>query len=410
MDQRNINSDLPIVFHARCVTGVGGGPEKTILNSGRFLRPRGYRSVCGYMHPPGDLGFEDLIHRAEVAETELLSFPDLGVTDLRVLFRMIAWCRRNRVAIWHGHDYKSDLFGLIARRFWNMKLVTTVHGWGVQKTRRSPFYNAIDRKCLPFYDEVICVSDDIYRTARACGVIRSRCHPIHNGIDVEQFCVRDSHRSSKVTGPIRIGAMGRLSGEKGFDLLIDAIVRLNHAGVDCRLEIAGEGVQRVALERQILDLDAAQWVTLPGHIMDVKRFYADLDLFALSSRSEGLPNVLLEAMAMQVPVVATRVGGVSRLIESGRNGILVSPESADQLQKAIARLVVSDHLRKKLSAAARETIERDYGFANRMDKIAAIYDRLLGGSALQDRDRRLAEGADRPALSVSAGVNGQVSQ
>src|SRR3954468_3699772 len=102
-----------VVLDARVVTGTGGGPDKTILNSPRFLEGTGYRMLCAYMHAPGDPGFEDLRRRAKHRRARLLSVQDRGALDWRVFTRMLALCRRERVAIWHGHDYKSDLLGLM---------------------------------------------------------------------------------------------------------------------------------------------------------------------------------------------------------------------------------------------------------------------------------------------------------
>ena len=113
-----------MVLHTRGVTGCGGGPEKTILNSPRFLRPLGYDSICAYMHPPGDTGFEELQRRAVQSDAVLKSVPDRGPLDWRVVRRMVEICRRENVAIWHGHDYKSNAVGLLVRKFWPMKLVS----------------------------------------------------------------------------------------------------------------------------------------------------------------------------------------------------------------------------------------------------------------------------------------------
>jgi glycosyltransferase involved in cell wall biosynthesis len=103
-----------------------------------------------------------------------------------------------------------------------------------------------------------------------------------------------------------------------------------------------------------------------------------MDIYALSSRREGLPNVLLEAMAMSVPVVATRVAGVPHLIAHGANGLLTEPGSGDQLADAIARLLDDAPLRSRLAEAGRATVVSRYSFEARMAKVAAIYDELLG--------------------------------
>ena len=117
-----------VVLETRVVNGTGGGPDKTILNTPRFLAGTGYPTLCAYMHPPGDPGFETLRKKAEQWQAPLFSIPDRGFWDWRVIGKLLEVCRRERVAIWHGHDYKSNALGLLLRRFWPMRLVTTVHG------------------------------------------------------------------------------------------------------------------------------------------------------------------------------------------------------------------------------------------------------------------------------------------
>src|SRR4051795_9850116 len=100
--QQHAETEMPVVLDTRVVSGAGGGPEKTILNSPRFLVPAGYRMLCAYMHPPGDPGFEVLRRRAEAWQAPLLSIHDRGPWDWSVLPQILRICRRERVAIWHG--------------------------------------------------------------------------------------------------------------------------------------------------------------------------------------------------------------------------------------------------------------------------------------------------------------------
>jgi glycosyltransferase involved in cell wall biosynthesis len=373
-----------VVLETRVVNGTGGGPDKTILNTPRFLTPWGYRTLCAYMHPPQDPGFESLRSRARAWQAPLLSVADTGPWDWHVVTRMLDICRRERVTIWHGHDYKSNALGLLVRRFWPMRMVTTVHGW-VQYTARTPLYFAIDRLSLRFYDKVLCVSDDLYRSCRESGVPARRCELIENGIDLNEWTRRRGQAAAKARlgmepGRLLVGAVGRLSPEKGFDLLIRAVDRLLHAGRDVGLVIFGDGGERAALEALAGRLGRADRVRLAGFGTDLPGWYEAMDVFALSSHREGLPNVLLEAMALEVPVVATRVAGVPRLVEHGANGLLVEPGSVDELAGAVDRLLGDAALRERLAAAGRRTVEGRYSFAARMRKIAALYDALLGRS------------------------------
>lgn len=378
-------SEPVVVLETRVVSGAGGGPDKTILNSPRFLVPHGYRTLCAYMHPPEDPGFEHLRLRAEAWKAPLLSVPDRGSWDWRVASRMLEICRRERVAIWHGHDYKSNALGLVLGRIWPMHLVTTVHGW-VKHTRRTPLYYAVDRVCLPRYDRVICVSQDLHDRCLQSGVPEHRCLLVDNAIDNGQYTrtlpIDEAKRQLGVPSErLLLGAAGRLSDEKGFDLLIRAVDQLLADGNDLELLIAGEGDRHADLQRLIDLLGRSDRIRLLGYQPDLMPFYQALDLFVLSSLREGLPNVLLEAMASGVPVVATRVAGIPRLVEDGRSGLLVEPGFSESLASSIARLAADPELRHSLAQEACDVIQHRFSFETRMARIRTIYDDLIGRSA-----------------------------
>jgi glycosyltransferase involved in cell wall biosynthesis len=379
-----------VVLETRVVRGSGGGPDKTILNTPRFLTPRGYRTICAYMHPPADPGFEKLRAKARQWNAPLFSVIDHGFWDLGVVPRMLNICRRERVTVWHGHDYKTNALGIVLRRFWPMRLVTTVHGW-VQYTNRTPLYYWIDRRCLPYYELVLCVSQDLYDRCLECGVPAERCVLIENAIDTDEFQRRidraDGKRRLRLPmDRFMIGAVGRLSAEKGFDILIRAVERLTHAGSDVGLVIVGDGDESQNLRDLIAERRLGERVQLLGYRADVAEIYQALDVFALSSYREGLPNVLLEAMAFEVPVVATRIAGIPDLVHDGDNGLLVNPGDVDDLATAIMRLHGDAAFRLRLGAAARRTIEERYSFRERMNKIAQLYDRLLNRAPVHQND------------------------
>jgi glycosyltransferase involved in cell wall biosynthesis len=382
----------PLVFDTRVVAGSGGGPDKTILNQPRFLASAGYRNVVGYLHPPGDPGFDVIRQKAAARSAELVSIPDRGPLDWSVLPRLLNYCRRERVAVWHGHDYKSNALGLLLRWFWPMRLVTTVHGW-VHRTERTPIYYWIDRVCLPYYEKVVCVSEDLHGRCLECGVPPERCVVIENGIDLDDYRRRhDVAEAKRRLGldPNRLvlGAVGRLSAEKGFDLLIRAADRLLRDGLDLELVLIGEGDQRSPLQTLINDLGRQDRIRLAGYHADLAGWYEAMDVYALSSLREGLPNVLLEAMALEVPVVATRIAGVPRLVRHEENGLLVEPASLDELTAALGRLLRDAALRERYRAAGRRTVETDYSFAVRMDKMRRLYDDLLGRNGFTFHETR----------------------
>ena len=370
-----------VVFDTRVVTGSGGGPDKTILNSPRFLEPLGYRMICGYLHPPNDPGYSEIVAKAQRYNAPLISIPDRGAWDWRVFGQLLNVCRREKVTIWHGHDYKTNALGLALKPFWPMHLVTTVHGW-VHHTSRTPIYYRIDQLCLPRYKRVICVSDDLLNECLRRGVPRSRAMLLENAIDVDEYQRKLSIDDAKhklslsIDHPV-IGAVGRLEPEKGFDLLIEAVARLHAAGTMARLVIVGEGHDRVRLEGIIASFKLHDWVTLAGWQSDVRTYFEAMDIFALSSYREGLPNVLLEAMALRVPCVATAIAGIPKLIEHESNGLLIEPGQVTPLRNALSKLLDNPKLRADLAEAGRRTIETRYSFNVRMERMAALYDAIV---------------------------------
>ena len=377
----------PVVLHVRCISGAGGGPEKTILNSPRHLHELGFEASCAFLHPPGDPGFEVVRQRAIEARAPLVGIPDRGPLDVQSIRRLVKICKERRVDIWQSHDYKTNALGLIVRGFWPMKLVTMAHGW-VRHTPRLRLYYAVDRFCLARFDEVICVSEDLYDTCLKIGVPEHACHLVHNAIDAESFRrVRDVDTAKRELGvapeTILVGAVGRLSDEKGFDLLVQAIGGLLPSHPRLMLWIAGEGEEKARLQRLIDDRGLQQHVRLLGFVSDVQRLFEAMDVYVCSSIREGLPNSVLEAMALETPVLATRIAGVPGVIADGRNGVLVAPGSAAALAAGLERLLEDAAFRARLGSAGRETVVDHYSFDRRMLRVAAIYRHALGENALQ---------------------------
>jgi len=360
-----------VVAHVRIVSGAGGGPEKTILATPRALKGSAYAAFALYLHAPGDAGFEVLRERAKEKGCELVAIEDRWPYDPRTLKKLAAVCRERGVKIWHGHDYKSNFYGVLLRKQLGVKLVSTMHGW-VQPSWKTPLYFAIDRWSLRRYEQVMAVSQDLYDAALKDGIAKERLTLVENAIDTDEF-----RRRAPTSGkPFVIGAVGRLSEEKGFHLLIEACERLAAKGHEFELRIAGEGPQQDALAAQIAASKFASRWKLLGFQKDTRALFESFDLFALSSLREGLPNVVLEAMAMEVPVLATRCGGMQAFARHNEDAFLVDPNSVDELERGLETLLTDSALRRKLSLAARSSIERDSSFQARIAKEISVYKRL----------------------------------
>lgn len=377
---------MPLILHTRVVSGAGGGPEKTIINSPRFLADDGYPMVCAYMRTPGDPGFATLEERAREKNARLVPIDDRGALDPGILRQFKALCQEVRPAIWHAHDYKSDVIGPLMRRHVPMRLVTTLHGWG-DHTWRTRIYFHVDRFVLRFYEHIICVSEKLRSEMLDLGMPESRCTHIPNAIDTEDFSRRMArHQAREALGfdpaPLVVGAVGRLSEEKGFEHLIrafDAAVR--ESGANAELWIIGDGHLGDELSALAHALGCADRVRFLGFRTDTMALFQAMDIYALSSLREGLPNVVLEAMALEVPVVATRVGELENMIDDDESGLLVRPADVEGLTAGITRLLREPDTRARLAANARKTVVQRYSFATRMRRVKIIYDQVLDRGA-----------------------------
>ena len=260
---------------------------------------------------------------------------------------------------------------------------------GGGRSRRTPIYHAIDRASLRRYDRAICVSDDLLNQCLDARIPIDRCAEISNAIDLSAYTDlpdrESAERDRDVSDRPVIGAIGRLSHEKAFDVLINAVDQLIDTGLEATLLIAGDGPERETLQQQIDSLGRSNHIQLLGHIADPRELFAALDAFAISSRSEGLPNVLLESLACGVPVVSTTVGGIPRVVLDENDALLVEPDDVNSLTLALARVLSNPSLAQQLGERGRETARSRYSFSTRMRKIAAIYDELLGITPSQPR-------------------------
>jgi glycosyltransferase involved in cell wall biosynthesis len=200
---------------------------------------------------------------------------------------------------------------------------------------------------------------------------------IRCGVDVELF------RRGPDPSPgerFRVLSVTRLVPGKGMPFLLDALAALIDRGVDAELVVVGDGPERQQFVEQARRLGIADRVELAGAVGqdEIRQHYASANAFCLPSFAEGVPVVLMEAMAFELPAVATRITGVPELIEDGRSGLLVTPARADELADALERLANSPELRQSIGAAARERVVGEFNIQRSADQLVRLYREALG--------------------------------
>jgi glycosyltransferase involved in cell wall biosynthesis len=366
------------ILELRSVVGSGGGPEKTILLGTAGTDRREFAITICYLRDLRDTR-HDMAERAKALGVDYQEVTERHSFDWRVWPALKALCRSRQIELVHSHDYKTDLFALMLSRSLGIAALATAHGWVGHTWREHAIYYPVDKWLLSKFQRVIAVSTEIRSELIRTGSNPSNVDVVLNGIDPGRF-----DRQDDLTPVVRaelglspedfvLGAVGRLEPQKRFDLLIDVVASLKRDCPAVRLLIAGDGSQRSVLQAQIDGLQLGGICRLLGHYRDVPRLHHALDLLVQSSDYEGTPNVVLEAMAMRTPVVATDAGGTAQLIESGVHGIVVPRGSAAQLSLAIARLMADVKAREQLRDAARRRVEGPLSFNARMRAVEQIY-------------------------------------
>ena len=299
--------------------------------------------------------------------------PLSPVHDLLGLFELIGLMRRLRPQIVHANSSKAGVLARLAATATRVPIrIFTVHGWAFKAYDglASRVYLAADRLMRPLTTMTICVSD----TERAAGLAMRTCRAerttvIRNAVELQ------AARPEPTAEPPLALSVGRLKAPKDFWTLVQAMALLSSGG--CRLRIAGDGPERAALNEEIGRLGLTGVVELLGDRDDVVELLRQSHLFVLSSRSEGMPMSVLEAMASGVPVVASAVGGLPELVADEESGLLVEPGDPQALAAAISRLVEDTALRQRFAAAgharARQLFDPERWRREHVD----LYRRLL---------------------------------
>lgn len=261
-------------------------------------------------------------------------------------YRILRYAQDGGFDVLHSHGYKGNiLLGIFPYRFRQLPLVSTLHGWtSLEASSRMAIYQWLDCRMLRRSNAVVLVSPLMKNDARIKICRIANIQTICNGISIQEGRIADVDLTIKkfCDEGFIVGTVGRLSPEKGIDVLIDAMAVLSVRHPDMKAVLLGEGPSRAALEKKISDAGLTDKILLPGFRRDAKNYMRYFDVFVLPSLTEGLPIVLLEAMASRVPVVAASVGGVPEVIGRSEYGLLVEPNDSTGLVNAVDKVYTGE--------------------------------------------------------------------
>ena len=314
-----------------------------------------------------------------------LSIPvtDLGMSSklrLDALGRFYGLLRCFRPAILHTWMFHANIPGRILGRAAGVPVIISSERTMGQEGALRRLSN---RWTAGLADRIVCVSQNVADFAgQSISLPASKLVVIPNGIDLQQYAGLPGQAQARAALrlPLEktlIGTIGRPRPVKGYTYLVEAFARLSETHPDTHLLFVGDGPDQSALMQQAQSAGLAERITFLGDQLDIPHLLPALDIFVLPSLYEGLPNVVLEAMACGLPVVATAVGGTPELVIDRESGLLIPPKEPIILAEALSQLILDPEQRARLGKAAKARVEQHFSIENTVLRTEQLYTQAL---------------------------------
>jgi glycosyltransferase involved in cell wall biosynthesis len=370
------------ICHVTKATGVAGS-EKHLLTLLTGLDKAKYQ-VTLVLLVERDKPLGDYALQLEEGGVQVRRVLIRGDIDPLLVWRLYRLLREGNYDLVHTHLIHADLYGTLAAKLAGVPIiVSTKHN--DDAFRRHSLYAFLDRLASKFANKIIVISDSLRRFfVEVEGLDEGKITRIYYGLDAAKFGVHSLGNSSvreefgiEANAPLA-GIVARLDPQKGHTYLLTAFAKVVETLPQAKLLVVGDGYLRGNLEKQTRDLGITYQVIFTGWRDDIPRIVADLDFLILPSLWEGFGLVLLEAMAVAKPIVATRVSAIPEIVVNGETGVLVPARDPNSLAKAITKLLQVPVLTKEMGRKGRERLEREFSVEKMVKQTEGVYERLIG--------------------------------
>lgn len=355
---------------------VGGGQQHVLWLAQKFDKSKFEVEVA--CEPKGYL--VDELGKINIKVHPINISNRLSISSLIKIYLLL---KKVFPTILHTHGGTAGFYGRIAALFYSRcVIIHTYHGihyLNYEQSLLKKIYMSIDRILLKFTDCTICVSHKDFDSGLNVGIVKKeKGMIIHNGIEVERFSttnvnVNDIVKLKTEKDSVIVGAIGRLNFEKGHKYLIEASGSVLKNYPNVKFVLIGDGELRGSLESSAKENGVNDSFIFLGNRTDIPELLTQIDIFVLPSLWEGLPLVLLEAMAAKKAIVATNVNGIVEIIESEKEGILVPPKDPSALASAIIRLLNDKDLCARLAADGYKKVLREFSLDTMVKETENIY-------------------------------------
>ena len=355
-----------------------GGAEKVLLSFIRKLDRDKYNVMVAYMKGEGKL-VEDF----REAGVKVFNLKMRNRADLGAVIRLYRLLKRENIQLLHTHLIQADICGFLAGKMAGIPIIISTKHNPDEFRKKFSIPVWLDGIFANHSDRIIAVSyavkDFLINWEK---ISKDKFTVIHNGIDLEEFNINIDISKKKRQLGINLsskvlGSIGRFNEQKGYKFLLKAISEILENVPDVRFIFVGDGPLRRELEKMTRELKVDQNVIFTGIRRDIPEIFSIMDVFIMPSIFEGLPLILLEAMAMGKPVIASRVGGIPEIVRHEVTGILVEPANPSAIANSIVKLLKDPVGAKRIGDSGREEVKRRFTIDTMTEKIEALYNGIL---------------------------------
>lgn len=362
-------------------TGIIGGPGRGVFQVLHHLPPQGLDYVlCGFAYP--DPKSTEFIETAQARNLNLRLLRQRFRFDPRLFTQALAIIRQEGCNVIETHGYKDHVLGCLLHAYLGIPWISFSHGWTTEDWKVR-LYHAADSLTLRYSNVALAVSPQLLDSLVKIRGSQRDSRLILNAVDVDDLSTSpalSSIRQSLGLDPdsFLFGCFGRLSPEKGQSVLLAAFAQAFPGPSKTQLIFVGDGSERRVLVEQVEALGLSEHVHFVGYQRNIGDYYAAIDALVLPSLSEGLPNVVLEAMALGVPVIATRVGAVDLIIDAGVHGELVTAGDPVALADGLRKVERERSAIAAMAIRGREKVLNNFSPQTRAKAIFELYQTVAG--------------------------------
>lgn len=377
--------------------GTGGGVGKHVLLLTKQLKNKDVDVVISCC---ADCEFKSIAvqegHKVEIIPGKWIEIFGKKIFYFLSVNKMKYIIRKKNINLIHVHNTKGAISCIIAAKLCGLPSILTAHGGAYSNITfrfnldhlKKYFFNKVDMFVWVFIgvfiNKIIAVSDVTKKLIISLYKIKQdKVTVIYNGVDLKSFnfnldCKNNMIKEElSLAGYFIVGSVGRIDDDKGYSYLIEAVANLSPYFSNYKLVIVGDGEKRKSLEALARKLDISNNIVFTGFRKDIAILMSTFDLFVTPSLLEGLPYVVIEAMAMKKPVIATSVGGIVNIIKHDKTGILIPPKNSDAILEAMLLLIKDKNKMSKLGEAGYKRIKDYFQLKNIVNSTYCTYRSLL---------------------------------